>query len=154
MTDIEQLKQLLIEKNAILFLGAGFSYGSENEFGKLPKGDDLKKELFSIFIDKKIENEYLKEIEGYNLQEMCQIICFLKKKFKGAQPQDFHYKLTSYPWKKNYTVNIDDLVERIFLHNECKLTVQNTEKQKNVEDDSTEYIKLHGCVNSKVDDLV
>ena len=166
MTDIEQLKQLLIEKNAILFLGAGFSYGSENEFGKLPKGDDLKKELFSIFIDKKIENEYLKEIEGYNLQEMCQIIeeplidkreelvCFLKKKFKGAQPQDFHYKLTSYPWKKIYTVNIDDLVERIFLHNECKLTVQNTEKQKNVEDDSTEYIKLHGCVNSKVDDLV
>ena len=50
MTQEEQLRELLLEKNSMLFLGAGFSLGSSNEFGFTPKGEDLEKELYKIFI--------------------------------------------------------------------------------------------------------
>lgn len=166
MTEEEKLRELLIEKNAMLFLGAGFSYGSSNKFGSTPMGKELKEELYKKFIEKcSLEECYKVEIEGYDLQELCQTIVkslnkrqdlfeYLKRRFKGIKPADYHFGLTHYPWKRIYTVNIDDLVENIYKNKGLLLTIQNSDKQKQVADNSTEYIKLHGCVNSGIDNLI
>lgn len=166
MTEEEQLRELLLEKNSMLFLGAGFSFGSSNEFGTTPMGKNLKDELYKNFIlNSSLLDAEKEEISGYNLQELCQsidkslgkrkeMIEFLKIRFKNIEPTEYHLHLTDYPWKKIYTVNIDDLVENIYKNNKKSLTVQNSNSANKIKDNSTEYIKLHGCVNSKTDNLI
>lgn len=157
MNNLDKLNSVLLNGNPMLFLGAGFSYGSKNSFGDIPTGKGLAKDLFNEFVDGIVSKEDEKEILQYNLQELCQYINrslkkeqelkdYLIKRFKNVVPQEFHYILASYPWKKIYTVNIDDLVENIYRKLKIDLVVQNANKEKNVLDE-VEYIKLHGCVN-------
>lgn len=156
--DIEELKKILLNSNPILFLGAGFSYGSENQMGTLPTGTELKKELFEKFVVGNVEQADQEEIERYDLPDLCQFIydhfkkeeevrAYLFERFSHARPCDFHLLLTAYEWKRIYTVNIDDLVENIYRIKQVKITVQNRQKEKNVETE-TELVKLHGCVNA------
>lgn len=70
----KELKRILLESEPILFLGAGFSIGSKNNIGELPKGDGLRKDIFNTFIDDTFSPGDKKEIDGYNLQELCQFI--------------------------------------------------------------------------------
>ena len=69
-----ELKRILLESPPILFLGAGFSIGSNNEVGELPKGDGLRKDILDTFIGDSFDKDDKKEIDGYNLQELCQFI--------------------------------------------------------------------------------
>ena len=66
----KELKRILLESEPILFLGAGFSIGSKNNIGELPKGDGLRKDIFNTFIDDTFSPGDKKEIDGYNLQEL------------------------------------------------------------------------------------
>ena len=165
MTDnIEILKDIMQKGIPILFLGAGFSYGSTNKEGELPTGEKLTEDIFNYFIKGKVEPIEEKEIEKYDLQDMCQTVNdylnqskdlkeYLFKRFKHAKPEEFHYNLLSYPWRRIYTVNIDDIVENIYRKSDIKIVVQNSEKEKNV-DRELEYIKLHGCVNAEDEPIV
>lgn len=119
------LKEILELGTPVLFLGAGFSYGSSNEYGMIPTGKILAQDIYNKFIKGSVSIEEAKEIETYNLQDICQITNellekkeelkeYLFKRFKNIVPEEFHYKLLNYPWKKIYTVNIDDLVENIY----------------------------------------
>lgn len=73
MTDnIEILKDIMQKGIPILFLGAGFSYGSTNKEGELPTGEKLTEDIFNYFIKGKVEPIEEKEIEKYDLQDMCQ----------------------------------------------------------------------------------
>lgn len=164
--EIEKLKSVLMSstKTPILFLGAGFSYESTNAMGKLPDGKELAKEIFEGFVKGNVDQEQEKEIEEYNLQDMCETVNimlrreeelkqFLFERLEGVEPAKFHKKLLMYPWKKIYTVNIDDLVENIYSKSELKLIIQNTGKEKKNTGD-IEYIKLHGCVRAKDEPIV
>ncbi len=129
-------------------------------------GDSLKEEIIERFLDQKISETERKEISQYNLQEVCEYIDqetgqytelrrFLTERFQNVVPAEFHYNLVSYPWSKIYTVNIDDLVEHIYKNKGKKLLVQNEKKEKEEKPDTdTQYIKLHGCVNGDVDDMI
>lgn len=170
MTNEEKsiIKEFLIKDAPILFLGAGFSRYSKNTSGELlPMGNQLKEMIYSHFIEANdfFSVEDANEIKDYNLRDLCETIdTILKKKselrafiidiFSDAHPQPFHLNLTAFPWKKIYTVNIDNLVERIFRVQKKSLTVQNQERKKEVNKDSTELTKLHGCVNAKDEDIV
>lgn len=157
MDNVGELKNVLVNGNPMLFLGAGFSYGGINSFGNIPTGKELAKELFENFIKGEVSVDEEKEILTYSLPEICQCIDvnlekreelrkYLVHRFKAVEPREFHLILKEYPWKRIYTVNIDDLVENIYKFSENNLLVQNTRKEKLVSDE-IEYIKLHGCVN-------
>ena len=161
----KELKSILVESTPILFLGAGFSIDSKNDMGKLPKGDGLRKDIFDIFIDDSFNESEKKEIREYNLQELCQHIYvsmqkkdelqkYIVSRFKDSKPAGFHLLLNRYPWKKIYTVNVDDLVENIYKTNGIELIVQNKKDEKKCIDDATELFKLHGCVNELEEGLV
>ena len=151
------LKDVLLNHHPILFLGAGFSRESKNDLGPIPMGTKLKQEIFENFIRGNVSSEEEKEIEDYNLQDVCQCVDtnlkkkkelreYLIRRFSNVEPQGFHMFLSKYPWEKIYTVNIDDLVEHIYSKNKIDIVVQNTGKQKNTKN-KMQYIKLHGCVN-------
>lgn len=156
--NIQELENVLIKNNPILFLGSGFSRFGSNSFGDIPIGKDLKKEIFKTFIKGNVNESDAEEIDSFDLQDTCQFVNinlekkdelkdFLIERLSNIEPQKFHMYLSSYPWKKIYTVNIDDLVERIYRRAKKKIVVQNMNKKKN-NGDNLEYIKLHGCVNS------
>ena len=160
-----ELKRILLESTPILFLGAGFSIGSKNEVGELPKGDGLRKDILDTFIGDSFDKDDKKEIDGYNLQELCQFIYdsmkkkdelqgYIVSRFRHAEPERFHLLLNDYPWKTIYTVNVDDLVETIYAINDINLTVQNKREEKRRLPNSTELFKLHGCVNELNEGLV
>ncbi|MCI8297015.1 MAG: SIR2 family protein [Lachnospiraceae bacterium] len=162
----KQLKSILVTAPPILFLGAGFSVGASNGFGEIPLGDTLKDEIIERFLPEEVSEAEREEISKYSLQEVCEYIDeevgdharlreYLKERFKNVEPAGFHYKLTAYPWKKIYTVNIDDLVERVYAKNGKKLLIQNQKKEKEERADTdAQYIKLHGCVAGDVEDMV
>lgn len=160
----KELKNILLNSNPVLFLGAGFSYGSKNDEGDLPNGEGLRKVIFNSFIEGEFDQKDSDEINGYTLQELCQFIydslemkkelqAFIIEKMKRAKPEDFHLLLNNYQWRKIYTVNIDDLVENIYRENKVALVVQNTGEEKKC-DGETELIKLHGCVNAPEEGIV
>ncbi len=162
MSNEQTLKDVLVNHNPILFLGAGFSRESKNDLGVIPTGNQLKQEIFDEFIKEKVSAEEEEEIRTYNLQDICQCIDknlkqkeelkrYLITRFSNVEPQNFHMLLLKYPWKKIYTVNIDDLVEHIYAKE--NIVVQNTSKQKNA-DEKMQYIKLHGCVNEPEEPFV
>ncbi|MDE7300327.1 MAG: SIR2 family protein, partial [Lachnospiraceae bacterium] len=162
----KQLKDILVTTPPILFLGAGFSVGASNDFGGIPLGDSLKEEIIKEFLTERVNASEREEISQYSLQEVCEYIDdgiekyaelrqFLVERFKNVVPAEFHYKLASYPWRKIYTVNIDDLVENIYKKKGKKLLVQNQNKEKQEDSDTdTQYIKLHGCVNGNAENMV
>lgn len=164
MDDIQKLREVLVNGNPMLFLGAGFSYGSKNSYGDMATGNTLKNEIYNIFVKDTIEDSYEKEVKQFTLQELCgyvndhlkkkdELKSYLIKRFQDVEPASFHYLLSKYPWKKIYTVNIDDLVEHICYKNHIDFVVQNVSKEKPVKDE-LEYVKLHGCVNAPDEPLI
>lgn len=157
MDDIQKLKEALLNDNPMLFLGAGFSYGSTNSYGDMATGTTLKKEIFKIFVKGNVSETEENEVKKYNLQELCGFVNdylaekenlkkYLIERFRDVSPAKFHYLLAKYPWKKIYTVNIDDLVEHICYKEHVDIVVQNVSKERFVKNEM-EYVKLHGCVN-------
>ena len=168
----KELLELLCKGNASLLLGAGFSIGAENEITRTCKDGGLKgglKDLIFNQIIKEVDDldaDELSEIETYNLRQMCEEVRnlgledklkkLLVNGFKNTIPgkDDFHLKLTRYPWRKIYTFNIDDLVEYIYEHNNKKLCVQNDDGLKTIQDGVPVLYKLHGDVNNDKSQLI
>ena len=62
MDDIQKLKEVLINGNPMLFLGAGFSYGSKNSYGDMATGNVLKDEIYNTFVKGAIKDSYETEV--------------------------------------------------------------------------------------------
>ncbi|CAM9396463.1 SIR2 family protein [Acinetobacter bereziniae] len=97
---------------AIIFFGAGFSFGLKSAFGKdLPTGSGLARilceEVNSSPIDdlKKATKRYLKSKSSENLIDL------LKDHFIVNDVDDKYKKIASIPWKSVYTTNYDNSFE-------------------------------------------
>lgn len=154
------LRNVLLGGNIpILFLGAGFSIGAHSK-NNIMDGKGLEQYIFDELLEGKVPESDYEEIKSYNLRDLCDEVYSLYKSkeelkslliacFKDTFPQKngFHYKLIDYPWKKIYTVNIDDLVENIYASKGKNLCVQNRHSLKTENNEDTVLYKLHGCVN-------
>ena len=158
--NVEELRQCLLNSMPTLFLGAGFSREAVCVSGVMPTGKELKNELFGKFIEGKVDEKRQEQIEEYNLRELCDCIDglvkngkeerenFLTERLKGAWPNEagYHRLLAEYPWKRIYTVNIDDLVEHIYEKADKKYKSIYSRKDIPERTEEMELIKLHGCV--------
>lgn len=125
---LEEKQNKLIEKirfgKAIIFTGAGFSYGMKNiddqllpfakelaheicKLGKIDEDDDL-----SYAADAYIENPELNN----NL-----LINLLEKKLTVKEVKKEHETITSIPWKRYYTTNYDNGLSIAALKNNIKI---------------------------------
>lgn len=169
MTSEELLLDSLSNGTPILFLGAGFSYKALNGNNKqIELASVLTKNIFETFYEIRREldtsDEYVEGVKAYSLKDLCttikqesnerreELYDFLIETFKGAHSDpknDFHNRVQEYDWTKIYTLNIDDLVENIYLSEGKAILVQNEKSIKKNSDGLPELFKLHGCVNRR-----
>ena len=112
----ELFKELAKSYGINLFLGAGFSvYAYNNNDESLPLGDDINQRLIKLF---SLDNN-----RKLNLSKTCQKIKLdnsdilekeLKEIYTVKKFDEEYYTITKLPIKNIVTINIDNLLEKIY----------------------------------------
>ena len=164
-SDKKIIKEMLVKKAPVLFLGAGFTRDCRKKDGtNLPTGNELRQRLFDTFIKNEL-GEDANEISKYDLREICGVIAddmgkkdelynFIKEQVNDAEPAKYHKYLSKYPWKKIYTVNVDCVVEKIYKRQRIPYVVQNSRIKKLKKSESIEIIKLHGSADDLTEPMI
>ena len=161
----ERLKNILINKSPILFLGAGFSYGAtKNNNLNEEVTKNLSKKIKTDILKLKEDDDYYDEINNYDLKDLSKYTTkkigkekfeeFLIQEYGALLPAEFHKKITRYPWRKIYSTNIDDLIEKIYEEAGKEIVVQNSKNENLAGHKQLELIKLHGCVRNKKEGFI
>ncbi|MDY4464829.1 MAG: SIR2 family protein [Candidatus Treponema excrementipullorum] len=115
---VEDIKLRLEKGNCMLFCGAGFSLGAQNinkdcnhelvvaselarkicELGEMPLSENLRY----------VSDRFLKEKENL----IPELVLLLKKMFTVKECSKSHKNICSYPWRRIYTTNYDNCIER------------------------------------------
>jgi len=119
MTDFDEiavrLKDQMARGEVILFTGAGFSYGATDRHGSpIPQVVQLKKEIWELLWpgDEGIEESSLADSYAAALSEAGNRLGELMRRRLTVLPEsvtDLHHLWLSMPWRRAYTLNIDDL---------------------------------------------
>lgn len=157
--NIEQLSRSLERNSPLLFLGAGFCFGAKLKTGAdFPRGDDLKIAVLTDHLGLQKNCSEYQDLIKSNLLQVCQYASierseshlddFLVELFSNGSAAPYHFKLTSYNWRKVYSTNIDDIIEYVYRTNGVDLLIQDSARKKTVQKNATELFKLHGSVNN------
>ncbi len=105
------LKQIQ-KGNVFLFAGAGFSLGAHNSTGREPPTGDTLAALLAAECGWPYSGEDLPTVYGLARTALGQggLLGFLAKHFKNCKP-GWQPLISSIPWYRIYTANIDDVIE-------------------------------------------
>ena len=155
-SDKKIIKDILENQNPYLYLGAGFSKGAKNKAGKeIPLGEVLKDILLECISND--DPTLANEVKNKDLPTICQELKDLDQdlyintvvnSLKGFSPTEHQEHITDYFWNSIFSVNIDDLVEQVFIKKKIPLQVF-SKKQHNerIKEKEQKLFKLHGSVN-------
>src|SRR5829696_1314593 len=103
----------------ILFTGAGFSFGAADRNGRpIPQVEELKQEIWDLVwpgepvpADSTIRNTYAAALSeaGGDLRDLLET----RLDVDPESVADFHRTWLSLPWRRAFTVNIDNLEEAV-----------------------------------------
>ena len=154
--DKEALFIDLVSKSGLnLFLGAGFSVYAYNSDGQsLPLGEGINEMLINLFsLDKKRKyslNKTCQKIKKDNEDALTRI---LKEKYTVRQYNSKYGTIPELPIKNIVTINIDNLVERIYDENSGGIYSSDSKLYGSLEDkNSVNYYKIHGSVTYPITD--
>ena len=142
-TDPELIKKVIAIINtgrAILFTGAGFSVGCKNVLQETPP---RAKELAKI-ISRRGEfdvDDDLTYVSDYFLthKNKSDLLELLKETFTIEKNGQEHSKISSLDWKRIYTTNYDDAIEK--SANDCHKIIYSL----TIDDDPKEFYKKRNC---------
>ena len=103
--------------SAMLFLGAGASYGAGAPTGELPlSANELRDELSEIFLGGALKDRTLSEVAEYaknesSLHEVQRAIYTL---FEPLRPAPHHLLISEFRWHAIVTTNYDFIIERSY----------------------------------------
>lgn len=113
--ELREAVEHILDGTAVLFAGAGFSYGAKNMYDDVPNAAKLKEQLLiglgydsSTYAEHSLEtlaSVYKKKIGADSLVEL------LKKQYTILQVADYHEQLALLKWKRIYTTNYDQTIE-------------------------------------------
>lgn len=142
------LKKHVIKNGINLFLGAGFSYHAYNKDDqRLPLGDELKNLLIDEF-----------DLSTYKKFNLSQISNLIKKTQKGDfnrflidnysvhRYDEIYRVLDTIKIKNIITLNIDNLLEKIFSEPNTKNILYDVAVHGSVENEGINFHKLHGSI--------
>ncbi|MGN1167801.1 MAG: SIR2 family protein [Lachnospiraceae bacterium] len=149
----ELFKELAKTYGINLFLGAGFSvYAYNNYDEKLPLGDDINKRLIKLF---SLDNS-----RNFNLSKTCQKIKInnsdmlekeLKEIYTVKNFDEEYLTITKLPIKNIITINIDNLLEKIYDSPKSSMNLSDTAIYGSLEKEKVVSLyKLHGSVTYPV----
>ena len=148
--DNEKLFVSLVTKHGMnLYLGAGFSvYAYNDDDEPLPLGNEINRRLIDLF--------QLKKSRTYTLSKSCQKIKkdnkdalerVLKETYKVKSFDKTYLKLNRLPIKNIITLNIDNLIERIYEDENSTKSIADNNIIGNLEKNNVVNLyKLHGSV--------
>jgi energy-coupling factor transporter ATP-binding protein EcfA2 len=136
----------------VLFLGAGASLSSKDQFGKhLLSASQLSKEIAENagfeYTGESLSTVYsaAKEVMGNGLYDL------LIGLYKHCTPSDEYNQLARYVWPRIYTINIDDALDKALITNSTQQLNVRHRYDKIVDQDQVlrnlDYIKLNGSID-------
>lgn len=157
---VDQVRQ----GRVVLVLGAGASKGATNSTGdEPPSGAELAKLLNDTFLGGSHPGSSLQAIGELAISEsdLITVQNFIRSKFLGFSPADFHQLLPTFNWRGLATTNYDQIIEDTY---ECQAKKSQTivpfrGNLDRVDDllrssDSVPLLKLHGCISRSQDPLL
>ena len=147
--------------NAVLFFGAGVSYGARNNKNEtVPLGNSLRDMISDKFLGGKYKDRPLDIVAGMAVSEsdLHKVQDFIKNIFMDYEPAEYHKIIPTFRWRALYTTNYDLIIEKAY--DSVFKKVQNlvpfiSDKDKiwdKLRDENAlEYIKLHGCITKSED---
>lgn len=114
--DYRTIYQEILNGEAVLFLGAGFSIGNRCEGGLFKTGTEMAHYLCDMVGNAQTDNlniacsKYLNHFADWN-EGILLLVKELKKQFMAKSVCESHEWLLSLPWKRIYTTNYDNLAE-------------------------------------------
>lgn len=146
--------------NAILFLGAGSSYGCSAANGfQCPNGTGLGKILSDSFLGGKRAQEPLARIADYAESEAGRAAVQAKvfEVFDPIEPNDFHKIVTQFRWRAIVTTNYDRVIEKSYENSKDRLQdpvpiLRNGDMARLTDNArGVPIIKIHGCITQSGD---
>lgn len=151
--DHKSLFKRIFSGEIVLFLGSGFSMGAigslvDEETGRklpIPNVTQLKNILSSRILYTDYDDIKLKELcEECQEDNGARYAQLMKDIFRVSDIRDFHRLYSEIDWKKIFTTNVDDLIEKVYADSDKKINTIYSEKPKYIERSSVTYYKLHG----------
>lgn len=113
---IDKLLSIVGTGRAILFTGAGFSFGCENMFGNSPP---MAKDLAHLIAAKGSfeQDDDLSYVSDYFLtyKNKHDLLHLLKEYYTIVTTKPYHQQIASLNWKRIYTTNYDNSIEQAAL---------------------------------------
>jgi hypothetical protein len=166
MDDIAQpLPAPLIEAvrdgRALLFLGAGASYGALHpKASRVPDGDRLRDLICDRFLNGEMKTSTLIECSDYAIDshDLNTFQQFIRSTFIDFSPADFHKLIPTFNWNSIFTTNYDLIIEQAYgqpgvnfslvtyVKNGQKVDLSLREKANSIL-----FAKLHGSIDHYLD---
>lgn len=124
--ELKQAIEKILEGQAVLFAGAGFSWGAKNVKGEVPAANKLKKALLrDMGLDETLDYGLEQIAEYYkNKKSDSELVLKLKEQYNVLQVAEHHKQIMMLPWKRIYTTNYDRVVEK--ASDECGTGIKRT----------------------------
>lgn len=146
---------------AILFLGAGASFGCVSADGKVSAlmGRELGNTLSKEFLGGARSDETLGRIADYASTDssVLEVQNFVKGIYDPVEPTDFHLLIPQFRWKAIVTTNYDRVIEKAYAKVRDRLqdpyvAIRDGDLRGLADaGDSVPILKLHGCVSAASD---
>ena len=148
--------------NAILFLGAGATYGAIGPNGEKPlNGDELRDKVSDEFLGGSLKDRGLSEVSEYakNESSLHDVHKFIYKLFEPLSPAPYHTIIPSFRWQAIVTTNYDFIIERAYqklasrLQSPIRISENGDADRADLGNPlSVPLLKLHGCLSAITDD--
>lgn len=116
----------VLEGNAVLFLGSGFSYGAKSMAGgNFPTAKDLAKLLYTkAGLDESMQDEDLGMAAEYYQDKKgdTNLVEFLRQQYTASEISDDQKYMGTLKWQRIYTTNYDNILETAYASNSKLLT--------------------------------
>lgn len=118
--ELKQAIERILEGQAILFAGAGFSYGAKNVKGEVPSAAGFKKELLrSMGMKENLEYGLEMIADFYQKKKSAAVLVDkLREQYNILSVAEHHKKLMGLQWKRVYTTNYDQTIERASIESD------------------------------------
>lgn len=149
--ELQKAIEYALSGNAILFLGSGASVGAINQNNEtFPVGKELANRLYSGIDDLNQAAEFFcEDKENENKDGQQELIEFLKRQFRAKNISEYQKLIPSIPWKRIYTTNYDNIVEKAY--NETGMYIRSLvtsdDPCKYISNSETVYLHINGSIN-------
>ena len=149
----------IVRQSAVLFLGAGASFGALHPRGQqIPDSEALRNLLSERFLGGKLKNRSLSHVSEMCISEsdLISVQSYIREELSQFTPAPHHLIIPRFSWHAIVTTNYDLIVEKAYADEplakqELAVFTRDTERIDTIMKRITNgvrYIKLHGCIKS------